>query len=95
MLRKKCLVFISMEATTDTRSTITLFDRPNSELQNTISVVTTIIYAFSSVMNESLHDVLLKSAPVEVILCFTAVMMALLLGKCLHLTMLTSAFWSP
>jgi len=35
-LRKQCLLFISMETTTDIKSTITLFDRANSQLQNII-----------------------------------------------------------
>ena len=55
---------MSMETTTDTKSTITLFDRTNSQLQNTVfqfsNTVTTISYAFSSVMNKSLYATLVK-----------------------------------
>jgi len=36
LLQKQCLLFISMETTTDTKSTAILFDRANSWLQNTI-----------------------------------------------------------
>ena len=36
LLQIEYLLFISMETTTNTKSTITLFDRANSRLQNTI-----------------------------------------------------------
>ena len=45
---------------TTTKSTITLFDRANAQLQNSISVVTTNSCVFSSVMNKSLHVTLIK-----------------------------------
>ena len=35
LLQKYCLLFISMETTTDAKSTVTLFDRANPQLQNT------------------------------------------------------------
>jgi hypothetical protein len=71
-----------METTIDTKSTITLFDRANSWLQNTIFfyTVTTIGYALSPAMNKSLHAALVK-------ICtsgggrFTARTTAPLLGK--------------
>jgi len=45
-----------METTTDTKRTITLFDREDSQLQNTVFyIVTTITSAFSPAMNKSLH----------------------------------------
>ncbi len=37
LLQKQCLTFDSMKTTTDRKSTIALFDRPISQLQNTIS----------------------------------------------------------
>ena len=51
-----------MEAATDTKSTITLFDRANSQLQKNpyFSVlITTVSYALSA-MNKNLHAVLRK-----------------------------------
>ena len=56
-------LFISMETTIDTKSTIILFDRANSQLQNTIfNMVTTTSSAFSPARNNSLHAVLVKIA---------------------------------
>jgi len=50
-----------METTTDTKSTIILFNRANSQLQNTIfQLITSITYAFSPVVNKSLPAALLK-----------------------------------
>ena len=46
---------------TKTKSTITLFDRANSKLQNIFfSIVTTIRCAFSPAMNKSLHAALVN-----------------------------------
>ena len=51
-----------METTTDTTSTITLVDRANSQLQNSMwNVVITISYVFSPVKNRSLHATLIKT----------------------------------
>jgi len=36
LLQKQCLPFISTETTSDTASTVTLLDRANSQLQNTV-----------------------------------------------------------
>jgi len=47
-----------METTADTESTLTLYGRTNSQLL--FNIVTTISYAFSPVMNKSLHAVLVK-----------------------------------
>ena len=44
-----------METTIDTKSTITLFDRANSQLQNTIFQHSHHVSAFLPVMNKSLH----------------------------------------
>jgi len=45
----------------DTKITITLFDRANSQLQNIVfQRSTTITYAFSPVMNNSLHALLIE-----------------------------------
>jgi len=56
-----CLLSISMETTTDTKSTITLFGRENSQLQNTLFQHSQHHnYAVLPVMNESLHAVLAK-----------------------------------
>ena len=55
-----------METTTDTKNTITLFDRASSQLQNrfdclfVFKIVTTISYAFLPEMNKSLHTTLIK-----------------------------------
>jgi len=55
------LLFTSME-TTDTKSTITLFDRTNSKLQKKIffNIAITINHAFLPAMNQSLHTTLVK-----------------------------------
>jgi len=59
-----------MEKSTNTKNTITLFDRANSQLQNTIlQIVMTITYAFSPVMNKSLHAAIIAAVPVKVIYC--------------------------
>ena len=48
--------------TTDIKSTTTLLDRADYQLQNTIfSTVTTAIYAFSPAMNKNLHAPLVKN----------------------------------
>ena len=54
---------VSLETTRDTKNTITLFDRANSQLQNAIffNIVNTISYVFSPAMNKSLHAVLVKT----------------------------------
>ena len=51
-----------METATGTKTTITLFDRENFQLQNTIffNIVTTTSYAFLPAMNRSLHAALVK-----------------------------------
>jgi len=49
-----------VEKTTATKSTITLFDRANSQLQNNISADITISYVFSPTMTKSLHAMLVK-----------------------------------
>lgn len=61
-LQKQCLLFISMEITTNTKSSITPFDR-------VLSAVTTIAYALSSAINKSFHAVLVKSTLAEVTYC--------------------------
>ena len=75
------------------KSTITLFHRPNSQLQNTISnTVKTINYAFLPVMNKSLHAVLIK-------ICASGddppSLSPLQKHTTYHLTVLTSTVWSP
>jgi len=60
----------AMETTTDKKSTITLFDREYSQLQNMMSTIT-IIYVFSQAMYKVCIP-LPKSAVVDVIHCFTA-----------------------
>ena len=85
------LLFISMQTTT--RSTRTLFNRKNSQLQNMFfNTVTIISYAFSPAMNNSLHVVLIKIStrggnPLSL----------LPLLKCTthHLTVHMSTVWSP
>ena len=53
--------FFAMATTTSTKSRSTVFDRVNSQLQNTLfSIVTTISYAFLPAMNKSFHDMLVK-----------------------------------
>ena len=49
-----------METTIDTKSTITLFDRANSQLQNTIFQHSHHVSAFLSEMKKSLHAMLVK-----------------------------------
>ena len=52
-----------MEATTDTKRTVTLFDKANFQLQNTIFQHDHIVmhgYIVSPLMNKSLHAVLVK-----------------------------------
>ena len=51
-----------MEIPTDTKSTITLFDRANSQPQTTFifNIFTSISSAFSPLMNKSLHAALIK-----------------------------------
>ena len=50
-----------VETTTDTNSTITVFDRAYSQVQSTVfNTVATISYAFLPAMNKSLHAVLIK-----------------------------------
>ena len=83
-----------METTTATKSTITLSDRANPQLQN---IVTTISYAFLPVMNKSLHAVLVK---INMIIqnaasfscrhhcCWNAPPTSSLFGECEHI-------WSP
>ena len=51
-----------METTTDTNNTITLFNRANSQLQNTIffNTVIAIGYAFSPAISKNLQAVMIK-----------------------------------
>ena len=50
-----------METATDTKSTITVFDRANSWLKRLFfNIAITIRYAFSPVVNKSLHAMLIK-----------------------------------
>jgi len=77
--------FFAMATTTSTKSRSTVFDRVNSQLQNTLfSIVTTISYAFLPAMNKSLHATLMSgsNAVAEVTHSFTAAVTASLLGKC-------------
>ena len=54
-------IFFDRETTTNTMRTITLFDRTNSQLQNTIlNTVITISYAFLPVMNKIPYAELVK-----------------------------------
>ena len=50
-----------MEATTDTKSTVTLLDRANSQLQALLFNTSTISYVFLPVMNKSLHATLINT----------------------------------
>ena len=55
------MLIVSMETTSDTKSTMTPFNRTGSQLQNSIfSTVTTISYPFLPVMNDSLHATLIS-----------------------------------
>ena len=81
-----------MEATTDTKSTVALFDRASSQLQNTdISIVTTISCTFLLAMNRSIHAVLIK-------ICMDIWNIAYL-SRCFRLCWnalpTTSLFWNP
>ena len=62
-----------METTTDTKRTITLFDRANCQLQNTIFQHSHhhLLCIFAEII-KSLHATLKKSAPTEVTHYFTA-----------------------
>ena len=51
---------ISMETTTDVKSTITPFERSNLQVQNTVFHHSHHYYAFSPAMNKSLHAVLVE-----------------------------------
>ena len=52
-----CFLFISMETTYDTRSTIILLSRASFQPFYLFYMVTTIGYAFSPAMNQNLHAV--------------------------------------
>jgi len=81
-----------METATDTKNTITLLDRVNSELQNAVYIVTTISYAFLPVKNMSLHATLMKISTSR----GDPLPLSLLLKHIIHhLTVLTSTIWSP
>ena len=92
LLQKQYLLFISTETTTDRKSTITLFDRANSHLQNTIFQhhSTPPLTVFSSAINKSLHATLIKT-------CMSRGDPLLPLLKCTNqcLTVLTPTVWSP
>ena len=69
----------------DTKSTITLFNRAHSQLQNTIfqhSNSHQQLRIFTSNEQEPAYHTHKKTAVVEVTHCFTAAVTALLLGKC-------------
>jgi len=55
-----------VEKTTATKSTITLFDRANSQLLKSFSAVITISYVFSPTMSKSLHAMLVEVPREEV-----------------------------
>jgi len=66
----------------DKKSTITLLDRANSQLENTtFQLLTTITYACLPAINKSLHAVLIK-------ICMA-------IQNAASLTVLTSTAWSP
>jgi len=54
-----------MESTTDTKSTITLFDRTNEQILSYKTLVfnidTTSNYVFSTAMNKSLHSIVKRA----------------------------------
>jgi len=84
-----------METTTDTKSTITPFDKANQILSYKIpflNTATTIIYAFSSSTCKSLYAMLVK-------ICTRGgnpLLLSLLLKDITHcLTVSTSTVWSP
>jgi len=88
-----------METTTDTKSTIILFDRANSQLQNTIfQLITSITYAFSPVVNKSLPAALLKKKNLHVcpfqLVCHIALLSPLLKHTTHWFTVLISTVWS-
>jgi len=78
----------------DTKRTIRLFNRTNSQSQNILffNIVTTISYAFLPAVNKSLHAVLIT-------ICTSGgeplLPSALLKRTTYHLTVLTSTLWSP
>ena len=80
-----------METTTATKSTITTFERANSQLRNTVfQHSTNITYTFLPAMNRSLHASLVKFAPPEVTV---TVATAETITHCLNV--LTSTVGSP
>jgi len=80
--------FFSMATTTETKSTIALFDTANSQIQN---IVTTICYTFSQARNKSLHAMLMR-----ICACEGEALSLLSVLKCTThcLTVLTSTVWS-
>lgn len=61
MLQMLCLLLISMETTTDIRSTIKLMHREFfSTVKLSFHTATTTGYGFSTVMDKSLHTILIK-----------------------------------
>lgn len=60
-LGKQCFLFISVETTRDTKSTITVFDRTNSHLKTLfLNIIIMTSYAFLLAMNKNLHDMLVN-----------------------------------
>lgn len=59
-LGKQCFLFISVETTRDTKSTITVFDRTNSHLKTFLNIIIMTSYAFLLAMNKNLHDMLVN-----------------------------------
>jgi len=78
-------LFISMEITTDKKSTITLFDRANSELQNTFQHRHHHCICIFAIDDQEPACYTQKSAPLPPLLKHTTY----------HLTVLTSTAWSP
>ena len=70
LLQNECLLFISMETATGTKSTITLFDRANSQLQNTFSThLPPLDVHFHQQLTRVCSCACQRSAPVEVTHC--------------------------
>jgi len=80
-----------MENTTDSKSTVTLFDRAKSHLKNTILQHIAISYAFLPVMNKSLHTVIVKICTRE---GGTLLLLPLLICTTHYFTALTPTIWS-
>ena len=88
---KVCLQFISMKAKTDTKSTITLFDRANLQLQNTVFP------------HSHQHGLCIFNSDVQepaccsIKICTSGIdpLLPMLKHATNHFTMLTSTVWSP